>query len=305
MLLTVQTPDIRLLKVFATIVEAGSFARAQLDLNVAQSTISTQMADLEKRLGMRLCHRGRGGFAVTDDGMAVYEAATQLFTSIEEFTTRVNSRRHGLFGTLRIATADGLYANPDACIQQAISRFRHIAKGVAIELLTLDPLAIEHGLLDGQLHVGIHFFRSHAPGLSYFPAFTEQQTIHCGRDHPLFEVADEIIDRDAVAGYEFPKTTYFGNSSDLPGSGTLRRNATVNMLDGLMMLVQSAEYISYLPTHWAKIYVDAGVLRSIAADVASYELPFELVIKSEERDDLRVDAFLDCYRRAKGTESPN
>lgn len=33
-------------------------------LNSSQSTLSTQLADLEKRLGFRLCRRGRGGFAL-------------------------------------------------------------------------------------------------------------------------------------------------------------------------------------------------------------------------------------------------
>src|SRR5205085_11496388 len=43
--------DVRLLRVFRAVVEAGSFANAQAILNVGASTISTQMSQLETRLG--------------------------------------------------------------------------------------------------------------------------------------------------------------------------------------------------------------------------------------------------------------
>lgn len=60
--------DIRLLRIFKTIVECGSFSAAESTLGLSRSAISLHMGDLEKRLGMRLCQRGRAGFALTDEG---------------------------------------------------------------------------------------------------------------------------------------------------------------------------------------------------------------------------------------------
>jgi len=54
--------DLKLLHVFMTIAEAGGFAAAQAQLNLSGSRISTLIADLAARLGMRLCQRGRVGF---------------------------------------------------------------------------------------------------------------------------------------------------------------------------------------------------------------------------------------------------
>ena len=45
------TIDLRLLRVFITLVESGGFAGAQIALNLSQSTLSTYLADLEKRIG--------------------------------------------------------------------------------------------------------------------------------------------------------------------------------------------------------------------------------------------------------------
>jgi DNA-binding transcriptional LysR family regulator len=54
--------DLRLLRVFVAVVEAHGFSEAQFALNLSASTLSTHLAALERKLGGRLCDRGRGGF---------------------------------------------------------------------------------------------------------------------------------------------------------------------------------------------------------------------------------------------------
>ena len=47
--------DIRLLRVYVAVVEAGGLARAQGILNLSLSTISGYLTQLETRLGANLC----------------------------------------------------------------------------------------------------------------------------------------------------------------------------------------------------------------------------------------------------------
>lgn len=54
--------DIRLLRIFRSVVESGGFSAAETVLGIGRSAISQQMSDLEQRLGLRLCQRGRAGF---------------------------------------------------------------------------------------------------------------------------------------------------------------------------------------------------------------------------------------------------
>src|SRR5581483_6920367 len=56
--------DLRLMRVFKAVVECGGMAAAELELNIGTSTVSRHVKDLETRLGLRLCRRGRGGFAL-------------------------------------------------------------------------------------------------------------------------------------------------------------------------------------------------------------------------------------------------
>ncbi|MFP3499606.1 LysR family transcriptional regulator, partial [Pseudomonas sp. SIMBA_059] len=55
MLGQVHDPDLHLLRLFVTVVEAGGFSAAQGVLGLSQPTISQRMAQLETRLGYRLC----------------------------------------------------------------------------------------------------------------------------------------------------------------------------------------------------------------------------------------------------------
>ena len=63
--------DLRLLRVFQAVAECRGLAAAELRLGITRSTISTYLADLETRMGVRLCERGRGGFELTEDGQRV------------------------------------------------------------------------------------------------------------------------------------------------------------------------------------------------------------------------------------------
>ena len=75
--------DLRLVRVFLAVVDASGVSAAQMTLNVGSSTISTQLATLETRLGFRLCDRGRGGFKLTPKGamLDVYKRQVRWLSS--------------------------------------------------------------------------------------------------------------------------------------------------------------------------------------------------------------------------------
>src|SRR6187402_1443668 len=77
--------DLRLLDVFRKVVDCGGLAAAELDLNIGISTVSRHLKELETRLGLVLCRRGRGGFALTREGERVYAGALGLMASVDAF----------------------------------------------------------------------------------------------------------------------------------------------------------------------------------------------------------------------------
>ncbi len=69
------------------------------------------MGDLEKRLGMRLCQRGRAGFALTDEGREVYRATQTLLAALE-VPREVNDLHQHLRGELNIGIINNLVTLP-------------------------------------------------------------------------------------------------------------------------------------------------------------------------------------------------
>ena len=106
--------DLRLLQVFKSVVECGGMSAAELELNIGTSTLSRHMKDLETRLGMVLCRRGRAGFALTPEGHQVYEATLQLLGGVDLFRSRIDDIHARMGGNLEIAIFDKTVSNPQA-----------------------------------------------------------------------------------------------------------------------------------------------------------------------------------------------
>jgi DNA-binding transcriptional LysR family regulator len=83
--------DLRTLRIFMTVVQYSGFTPAALELNVSRSAVSIAIADLEQRLSLRLCERGRAGFSLTTEGREVYRSTRQLLSALDEFRTQLNA----------------------------------------------------------------------------------------------------------------------------------------------------------------------------------------------------------------------
>jgi DNA-binding transcriptional LysR family regulator len=147
--------ELRLLRVFCAVVEAGGFSAAQSELNIRQSTISTHMGELEARLNVRLCRRGRSGFALTQHGEAVYDACQALFAALDDFRARVGEVRNRIVGSLNIGMLDNTITDPNNRLSAAIANLKKTGPLVQIHLVVTSPSEIARAIIDkiGRAHV--------------------------------------------------------------------------------------------------------------------------------------------------------
>ncbi len=90
------------LRVFAKVVDAGSFTRAAELLASQKSHVSRVVAQLEARLGVKLLERTTRSLAVTEVGREVHERALAILAAVDE-TELVAQRTQGVpQGTLRL-----------------------------------------------------------------------------------------------------------------------------------------------------------------------------------------------------------
>lgn len=296
MLANLSESDLRLLRVFAKVVEAGGFSAAQIELNISQSTISTHMTQLEHRLGVRLCQRGRSGFSVTEKGRLIYQASLRLFAAIEEFRSEAGAARGCLVGNLTVGIVDNLINNPACRLHDAITSFNTRAPEVQIGVQVASPTEIERSVLEGRFDLGFGACGRHSPYLTYDDLFEERQALYCGRGHPLFERSAEITVSD-LKGQQFARRAYTAPNK-LPTGVRLSSTAVADLMESVAVFILSGRYIGFLPTHFAEQWVGQDAMRPLLESTLGYQNPIYLVLRKTEQRRPILAAFLDELQSA-------
>jgi LysR family transcriptional regulator, transcriptional activator for bauABCD operon len=288
------TIDLRLLRVFTALVDAGGFAGAQITLNLSQSTLSTHLADLEKRVGGALCVRGRKAFRLTDLGRATYDAAQQLFLDVESFRHRIGTASGRLTGRLRIGIVDGVISSPVLGLQRAIGRMLKPDFDVFVDLVQATPLELEQAAVEGTRDIVIGPFSQRAPGLVYKTLFREPHRLYCGRGHPFFAAPDSAITRGLIETARLSVRGY-RQLEDLYRIGHPKAAASVLQMEAQTMLVLSGHYIGFLPCHIAERWVEAGEMRAVLPRSYAFESQhFVAYRRGADREPL-ASAFLKSF----------
>ena len=178
--------DLRLLRVFKAVVDCGGMSAAELELNISLSTISKHIKDPEQRLGLTLCQRGREGFAVTDEGLLIYQKRSTCWRP---------PRRSGAGWTRCTSAWAGSCTWRYSIIRSAIrrrrsagpSRYSASVRRRFLLQMYVEPInTIERGVIDGQFQVGVIPMHRSAESLSYHSLFSERMFLYCGAQHELF-----------------------------------------------------------------------------------------------------------------------
>jgi len=265
-------PDLHLLRLFVTVVEAGGFSAAQGVLGLSQPTISQRMAQLETRLGYRLCSRGKHGFRLTDKGELLLEAARGLLLNIELFRQQANGVAGRLLGTVRVGMAENQDTAVSLRLAKAISRFRQREESVQLELISAPPADLERLLLEQRLDLAISYFSGNQAAFDYEPLFEERQRLYCGKGHALFDTAqvthEQLLEADQVRHpYRFLKGGEPFQSR--------RSMAVAEQIESVLTFILSGRHIGYLPCHCAAGWEAQGVLRALDPEL-DFVVPFTL-----------------------------
>ena len=284
--------DLRLLRVFRVVVECGGFTAAEIALGTGKSSISKHLADLEIRLGVRLCRRGRSGFALTAEGDQVYRATLQLFTSLEDFKARVNAVNSRLVGTLALGFVDTIVTDESSPLVGALAQYRRIAPEVDLRVSVGSTTDIERGVLDGTLHVGIVLERAPVPGLSHRMLYDEKSLLFCSSGHPLFARPDESITSDELSSCAFVKRSYTEDEHATALKGIFNSAATADHVEAVATLILTGGFIGFLPEHYAASWVSRGKLRALAPKAMNYYTHFTTITRKGAPRPTVVDLFV-------------
>ncbi|WP_271407977.1 LysR family transcriptional regulator [Pseudomonas sp. Q1-7] len=290
--------DLRLLRLFKTVAECGSFSAAEGALGITRSAISLHMSDLEKRLGMRLCQRGRAGFALTDEGREVLRASETVLVAIEGFRSEVNQMHQQLRGDLNVGIVNNLVTQPRMRITRALKEVRAEGAGVRINLSMSTPGEIERGLLDGRLHVGAVPLITPLSGLEYSLLYEERSNLYCSHEHPLFPRAKEVGNEE-LKSVDAVVPSYRMTAEAIGLHQLLNFAASATDREGIAFLILTGSYIGFLPDHYAAAWVEKGLMAPLSPEHLFFEAKLAVATRKGRRQNLILERFLDALQHTR------
>lgn len=91
------------MRVFVSVVEAGSFVAAADALNMSKAAVSRYVSELEMRLGARLLHRTTRRLSLSDEGEVFLARCRDILSSIEESESEISMRASSASGRLKVS----------------------------------------------------------------------------------------------------------------------------------------------------------------------------------------------------------
>ena len=280
------------LSLFKVVTESGGFSQAARFLGIDLSTVSRQIKDLEIRLGFELCRRGRGGFALTQNGRYVYDVACELVDTLKDCEARLEGLRSGLSGALRIGLVNHLLSAPELKFHEVIRRMRQQAPDLVIDCKVMNPSEIMRQVEDRHLHLGILGALERSEQLDYAPIFQEEAGLFCGPGHPLFETPLEDFDAQQLRGMRYVGRTHNSQTDMLAQSLGMTAETTSNDIDVIFALILSGVYLGFAPIHAIAALDPDQKVRRLSIPEDECRVPFYVCTRRVPQQARRTRLFL-------------
>lgn len=178
--------DVRQLRYFSGVVEAGSFSKAANRLNVAQPALSHHVRQMEEELGVTLLHRGSQGIQPTEAGDRLFRHAKRILAEFAEIADSVRGEAIAPRGEVRFGlpgTVSEILAAP--LIETALARYPE----VRIRIVEAMSGYILDFLKRGEVDLAMIYSTSDPRGLAFHHGLSEEICLFSVPDAPG---ADEL-----------------------------------------------------------------------------------------------------------------
>jgi LysR family nitrogen assimilation transcriptional regulator len=264
--------NLRALRYFVAIADAGSLTAAAAAVAVAQPALTRQLRDLEQDLGVQLLLRLPRGVRLTPAGVTLYESAQRMLAEAARVRQLLASRHAdeqpsvvlGASPTLARVLLPGLF---ESCLR-AVSGIQLRAREAFTPAL-LDWL--ERGVVDMAI------VTNPEPGrpLSLYPLLGEPFALV---SHPSLKI-DPVVPVRQLAGVPLLMTTLHRNLVDRqlqPLGARLQLRAEIDSVDSIRELVLRGPWATLMPISVFK--EPAAAMGVVVSEISGVQLNRLLVL---------------------------
>ncbi|MFD7538557.1 transcriptional regulator CynR [Streptomyces sp. NPDC059819] len=163
-------PELRHLRYLLAVAEHGTFTRAAEELRISQPTLSQQIKQLERTVGVQLLDRSGRAVRLTDAGETYAHYARRALRDLAAAERAVLDVADLSRGSLRLAVTPTFTAY---LVGPLVAELHTRHPRIVLDVRELAQDRIEAALLADELDLGIAFAGPHLPGIQAAALYTE------------------------------------------------------------------------------------------------------------------------------------
>lgn len=257
--------NLRQLRYFVGIVQAGSLSRAAEQLHVAQSAISHHLASLESELGRQLVTRYSKGIVLTEAGTVLYRHAQAILRHVEFAKRDATSVSDVPSGRVSIGLPHTIAA---ILSYELFIRVRTVYPQIVLHVTDGNNALLREQLVNGRLDIAVLFADQPERGLAIEPLLNEELFFVTADPDPSPITLADAVQRPLL----------------VPGPGSGSQHAAQQVFDKYGLTV----------TPIAEIDVLSTFRRAVASGIGNAILPWCALYDREEEVTLNYRRFADA-----------
>jgi DNA-binding transcriptional LysR family regulator len=186
------------LLVFHEVAKHRSFSKAAEGLFISQPAVTKHIKELERRVGMGLIQRRKGGFSLTEGGKIIFRYSRKISSHLMEMENVLGSLQKDHRGLLKIGTTESY----SRCLMpRLLSGFQaaHPAFKIALDVGNSDE--IERNLLVYKNDLGLIGLTRSSSKLEAIPFLKEPLVLIVSPNHSLAK--RKVVSLRELEGYPF------------------------------------------------------------------------------------------------------
>lgn len=193
------------LRSLAEAVRGGTMRAASENLNVAPSSISRQIAQLEEELGVPLIERNRSPLKLTEAGEIALGYYRELTTHQEAFISQVRDLNQLKGGTVKLAVGEALIGD---VFVNVLDRFMTQHPDIRVHIRTAGTNDIVGLVLNDEVHLGMAFEPEPDAKIRVRASSDQPIKVIASPEHPVSSRSSVTISDLADERLAMPETTF-------------------------------------------------------------------------------------------------
>lgn len=255
------------LRYLAEAVRGGTMRAASENLNVAPSSISRQIAQLEEELGVPLIERSRRKLKLTEAGEIALGYYRELSSQQEAFVSRLRDLKGLRGGSVQLAVGEALIGD---LLLEVLKRFMEQYPEVRISMRTGGTTDVVARVVEDEAHMGMVFHAAPDAKIRVRASSEQPLKVVVRPDHPLSERTSLTMAELAGERLGLPEKSFrirqVLEAAESDENVFLTPVLVSNSLLMLKEFARSGAGITILPSIAAHTEIAAGTLKLVPID---------------------------------------